>query len=221
MEVHDGERVWRAITGSDGRFEIRGLAPGSYAVTVRDTAMGEAAPWRKYDQVKVPLGGCAMTYFSFDTRAVIAGEVFDHWGNPVFVVVSAAVRDSAGKLVTVVRQYKERGKFRLTGLPVGVDVLVGVNLTEIPLRYLPYRTTFVSQAGDRGVADAHAARVIRVKPGKETGGVLFVPLGRTYRVHGYFNGPSSDIGADVENVVFTQDGQVVRVQMKPSSPKSR
>jgi Carboxypeptidase regulatory-like domain/PDZ domain len=116
----------RAITGKDGSFEIRDIAPGERVVRVRAEGMSEA---KKTAQVREDSlhRGTDMGAVELQSEAIVEGQVVDSDGRPVLgarvalghapVLVLANAQD--GLYTTT----NARGQFRLRGLPAGAHVV--------------------------------------------------------------------------------------------------
>ena len=149
-----GEGAARTVRSTGGRYEFRGLAPGTYhlsltpppgytgAGTVRTVEIPDARACAQEDFATVPDGG-------------ISGTVVDASGRPVRGVYVGATTESdpfpqcAERTATT----EPNGRFEFRALPPGRYVLV-VNVQDVLRRTLPYpRTVYEGPASEGGAID--------------------------------------------------------------------
>ena len=193
-----GQRSRAALTDTDGRFELRDLPAGSWAVRVSKTGFvtqqfGQRAAFTASDPVVLADGQQFAADFTLMRGGIITGRVFDELGDPVANVRITALRaqlsatgrrmvNAGGNLATS----DDTGAFRLYGLAPGsyyVSALPPSNsagliaTTDGPVTFSP--TYFP------GTTDGSAAQRIPIAAGQEQSNIDFaLTASRAVRVSG-------------------------------------
>ena len=170
------------LTDVGGRFDLKGIAPGRYRLSVsKNTFVSQ-----EYGQRKSGDPGSALTLrpgqdvrdliFRLIPSAVISGRILNEEGEPMPNVTVSALRDTyvegKRKLSTETAfQTNDLGEYRLFGLAPG-KYLVTASLSErFQFQDMPRQSaepeTGYSRLYYPGTPDAEKAAAIRVKAGEE------------------------------------------------------
>jgi hypothetical protein len=161
-EPTPGRKPWSAKTGTSGKFEVEGLDPGAYRLSVKKDSLGaELQPrdaFRDFGeslpvQVQVPTNGCMELSVVLRPETRISGTVrsaaVDNWKPVPQVKVTAFELDQSHGRRQSVRSAvtDDRGRYEITRIPAGTYV-VGVN-AERGEDSLNYPTTFHPSAASQ------------------------------------------------------------------------
>src|ERR1700736_3225869 len=130
QSLEDPTHVISTVTDAGGRFQLQGLAPGRYNLTVSRVGF----VMQTYGQRKADAPGAALTLrsgqnmkdllFRLIPSAVIAGRILDEDGEPLPGATVSALREvySEGKRslsVSTTAETNDLGEYRLYGLAPG------------------------------------------------------------------------------------------------------
>ncbi|HEY8210184.1 MAG TPA: carboxypeptidase-like regulatory domain-containing protein, partial [Myxococcaceae bacterium] len=159
----------RAVTDSEGRFSVNGLAPGAYDVVVRGQGISEVLE----RGITVANGEQYTLHVEVAGTAEVEGTVTDGAGQPV----PGAVVTAAGPMEdtpSVSASTDAEGNYRMTGVPVGrVEIAAGrteggykprlsLQLTEDDVGRADFTLTDTSVVEGRVVAKAGGAPRLHV-----------------------------------------------------------
>jgi hypothetical protein len=135
-------------TDGEGRYQVAGLAPGSY--TVRSNLPENITPYHQRE-VQVAGRGCGVADFYALVDGQISGVVIDSEGKPVplirvEVVEAKDIRQAAPRGRWIVTD--NDGRYTLDSLPPGTYYL-GVNLSGL---FCPYPRVYYPGSGDASTA---------------------------------------------------------------------
>jgi hypothetical protein len=177
---------YEALTDTDGKYSIAGVAPGRYRLSVQrqgflSVAYGASGPNRPGKTVVIGAGEIKKDLnFAIEPPGVITGHVYDEEGEPLSVQVGIWRQtwrnghrslDQAGGVMA-----NDEGEYRVFGLSAGTYVVntllsaprnVLANGTVINSRDV-YPMTFYP-----GADDFASATSLRLGPGGEAGGIDF------------------------------------------------
>ena len=232
----DKERDSRAVvTGPDGKFEFKGLAPGSYNLSACHDGYLE----KSYGEDSVGKGAAILTLvgaqkmrdliFRLQKCGVISGHVVDEDGDPMRGISVDAVQRTTrrGKISESRRfsfQTNDLGEYRLFDLPPGqycvraipdymrrmrpsADDLGNVETgTKAATDYAP---TYFPNA-----TDISHASTVQLKSGDDFSSMdIMLVRSRTYKIRGHITDlTEGSIGGQYSLVVFSEDQQPVNVQ---------
>ena len=210
-----GDRARAALTDAEGVFELRNLPAGTWTLRVAKTGFvsqqfGQRTPFSPSEQITVVDGQQATADFTLLHGGVIAGRVFDEFGDPV-----AGTRVSALRLVASATGPRltptganvvsdDTGAYRLYGLapgsyyiaaaPMTIPLVAGLATSEGPITYA---STYFP-----GSADLSAAQRVVVAAGQEQHNISFglSPL-PSARISGVVIGAT---GAPIDGMVTLQ-----------------
>ncbi len=144
-----GMRTGLEASDASGRFEILGLAPGTYRLSVRhpDLALGWTGP------LSVERGGETAAEVTLDRPRPIVGHVVDPSGRPLPARVSVAETDGQAVPTTVAQTLATEaapdGTFRLPSVPTGAHVLQ-VSAPGFAIRRVEVEISPAARVGDAG-----------------------------------------------------------------------
>lgn len=153
------------MTGTDGGYHFRGLAPGEYKVRV---ALPPNLSPQEEQTVEVHDRGCARIDYRAVVDGRIVGRALDSRGQSPGIITLDLLPLAEGKQLRALWAITEPdGRFEFKDLPPGRYVL-GVNVGGAPDKDLPYKTTFYPSA-----AEQSAAEVFALGEGQHVKGVEF------------------------------------------------
>lgn len=190
-----------------GRFRIEPVPPGRFDLLVESKVLGIARWFPGVRELNIPAGGCAIINASYNTGAVISGNVLDVEGRP-----ARGIRMELGELrdngtVRIIRGTWQdtgpNGSFTMRNVPVG-RIVLGANLSGVPQRRMPFLPVYVP-----GTGNISEARVFTVKPNEEIGNIELrlprpLPFGELFVTVLWADGSPVLRGA----VVQAQEGKV-------------
>jgi Carboxypeptidase regulatory-like domain len=177
---------YEAVTDTDGKYSIAGVAPGRYRLSVQrqgflSVAYGASGPNRPGKSVVIGAGETKKDLnFAIEPPGVITGHVYDEEGEPLSIQVELR-RQTWTNGHRVLRQAggvmaNDEGEYRIYGLPAGSYVVS--TLQNAPRNFLAngtvtfprdvYASTFYP-----GSEDLAGATLLRVAPGSEAEGIDF------------------------------------------------
>lgn len=160
-----GGRSIEEVTGGDGGYSFKGLAPGKY--TVRVTLPPHLSP-QEEQRVEVHDRGCARIDYRAVVDGRIIGRVLDSRGQSPGSITLDLLPLAEGKQLRALWAITESdGSFVFKDLPPGRYVL-GVNVGDAPDKDMPYKTTFYPSASEQS-----AAEIISLGEGQHVTGVVF------------------------------------------------
>jgi hypothetical protein len=184
----DGGYSRLATTNGDGRFELRDLPAGDYRLTVSRAGFitlmfGQRRPFESSRTIPLAEGANLETTMALQRGGVIAGRIFDQYGDPlagtrVQVLRSRTVQGRRRlQSVGAPDLTDDTGAFRMYGLPPGeyyVATMVGLGdqVKRDPPAYYP------------GTANFAEAQAIRLGAGVEASADFQMPPIRNARVAG-------------------------------------
>jgi sarcosine oxidase gamma subunit len=205
-----------AVTGTDGKFMFKGVAPGSYDLNVYHDGY---IP-RSYGEDSEGKGAAILTLaaaqkmsdllFRLQKCAAISGRILDEDGDPVrdaFVVVMR--RKSRHGLVTTVglssAQTNDLGEYRVFDLPPG-QYCVRVTFGDMERMQMRVGDQKNAESGSKAannyvptyypnVVDGSRASVIELKSGDELSSIdIMLTRNRTYKIRGHITDLVGDNG---------------------------
>jgi hypothetical protein len=196
----DGDHVRQVLSGVDGRYEVRDLPRGAYALRASRNGFapmyyGQRYPFQLVRRTVTPDKVAENVDFVLTPTGVISGVVLDDGGEPLAgaTVAAARARMVNGRrtlaLVSQSRPTNDLGEFRISGLPEGEYIIEvaprnGNLAVDGVVEYLP-----TYYPGTNSTADAQR---VRVRFGEEVPGlVLPVTPGRTASIYGMVTGATS------------------------------
>ena len=121
----------REVTTDDrGRFELRGLEPGSWQVTVSRTGyisrkFGQSRPFGREQPISLTVGQQVGVEIPLTRASAIVGRIFDEYGEPITAARVAVLRPTMVRNRRYLEQVGEAdstddtGAFRVHSLPAG------------------------------------------------------------------------------------------------------
>lgn len=185
-----GPRKYRVVTDATGDFDVSGVRPGTYRISVELPAYYLQEDLS--EEIRVNGRGCVQQYFVPDVANSVSGRVIDEKGE-VLKDATVSLIPADGKIVgwddsDWDLDTDENGAFNFAKVPPG-RYLLGVNLNESPGRSFPYRSTYYP-----GVLQRADAQVIEIGLGAKLTNL-------TLRVFGQL------VSHDVTGQVFWPDGR--------------
>lgn len=147
-----------AIVNDEGKYEISGLRPGFYKVSVRFPANLEGYWTSK--EVEVSGRGCARVDFRASPKGKISGRITDRGGNPIkgiHVLLTYADEGDHAKEEFRMAYTKDDGSYEFERLPAA-KYLLGINTIESWRHRGDVAPTFYP-----GVPKASQAKIIRLR----------------------------------------------------------
>ncbi|MEZ5315979.1 MAG: carboxypeptidase-like regulatory domain-containing protein [Vicinamibacterales bacterium] len=223
----DGLSLGSALTDVTGIFMVRGIPPGAVRIKAAKAAYlgveyGARGPGRRGVAVPLDSGSTANVVLHLPRGAVVAGTVYDAFGNPFPGMPVQILRRRGHELVTAATDLDVRarttdaeGRYRLYGLDAG-EYIVGATpgimgagvegraVTDEEVRWARQ----LAAGGSRLIASPEAAP--RISPHGH---------GRLVYASGYH--PASLAADDARGVVLNQGdvrtGVDIRMQLQPAS----
>jgi Carboxypeptidase regulatory-like domain len=177
---------YQAVTDAEGRYVMRGVAPGRYRLWVQrpgflPVVYGASGPNRPGKSVVVSAGGVKKDMnFLIEPPAVITGHVYDEEGDPISIPIvlwRQAWRDGrrspeqAGGTMS-----DDEGEFRIYGLPSGTYLVSTAQSSpragQIGGASSPSRETYPLTFYP-GTDDFLSATPLKLAPGSEARGIDF------------------------------------------------
>jgi len=176
-----GQQSYSTITENNGRFVLRDIAPGRYAIYASGNGYVEQAAdnAKAGSQTRIlnlsPGQNTSGLAFRLVPPGVITGTVYDEDGEPVMSAQVRAMRVSGSGAHRPMgesssEQTNDLGEYRIWGLQRGKYL---VTATYQPSEFSPAQSTdqVYLPTFHPSTADASQATVVEVAPGSETSGV--------------------------------------------------
>jgi hypothetical protein len=167
IAAQSGQRLFKAVTDADGKYEFRNLPRGQYQVYLWDKVNQQIAKhgviWGDRYEVELSAGAksnCTGADFSVHPKAQVSGKVFGSDGEPlqkvrvsaILAAPDAYVDDDRASFASPISDYTEEdGSYVMERLPPG-RYLIGVNIDSTPSRSLPFSPTYYPGVSDKSSA---------------------------------------------------------------------
>ena len=233
QSLEDPTHVISTVTDAGGRFQLQGLAPGRYNLTVSRVGF----VMQTYGQRKADAPGAALTLrsgqnmkdllFRLIPSAVIAGRILDEDGEPLPGATVSALREvySEGKRslsTSTTVETNDRGEYRLFGLPPGRYFISAVNAAWDSLaRSEEVEDRDVHQQGYAkmyypGTPDATQAASIAIQAGEEIPSIeMLLRQVPVYRIRGHVYNQITHKPGTATNILLTSRGSRLEWESRP------
>lgn len=181
------------VTDDRGRFELRGLEPGSWQLTVSRSGyisrkFGQTRPFGREQPIPLTVGQQVSVEIPLTRASAIVGRIFDEYGEPITAARVAVLRPTMVRNRRYLEQVGEpdstddTGAFRVHSLPAG-EYFVTASARLAPPDSVVQTT--LSPTFYPGTADFALAQKVRVTSGAETSADFALLPVRTARVSGF------------------------------------
>jgi hypothetical protein len=192
--VHSSMGIPREIVTDDrGRFELRGLAPGPWQLTVSRTGyisrkFGQSRPFGREQPIALTAGQQVSVEIPLSRASAIVGRIFDENGEPVTAARVAVLRSTMVRNRRHLEEVGEpdstddTGAFRIHSLPPG-EYFVTASARLAPPDSVVQTT--LSPTFYPGTADFSLAQKVRVTSAAEVSADFALLPVRTARISGF------------------------------------
>ena len=181
------------VTDDRGRFELPGLAPGAWQLSVSRTGyitrrFGQSRPFGREQSIPLTAGQQVSVEIPLSRASAIVGRIFDEFGEPITAARVAVLRSTMVRNRRHLEQVGESdstddtGAFRVHSLPAG-EYFVTASARLAPPDSVVQTT--LSPTFYPGTADFALAQKVRLTPGAETSADFALLPIRTARVSGF------------------------------------
>jgi hypothetical protein len=182
-----------AVTDDRGRFELRGIEPGAWQLTVSRSGyisrkFGQSRPFGREQPIPLAAGQQVSVEIPLTRASAIVGRVFDEYGEPIAAARVAVLRSTMVRNRRYLEQVGESdstddtGAFRVHSLPPG-EYFVTASARLAPPDSVVQTT--LSPTFYPGTADFALAQKVRVTSGAEASADFALLPVRTARVSGF------------------------------------
>lgn len=181
------------VTDDRGRFELRGLAPGAWYVTVSRTGyisrkFGQSRPFGREQPILLTAGQQVSVEIPLSRASAIVGRIFDENGEPITAARVAVLRSTMVRNRRHLEEVGEAdstddtGAFRIHSLPPGEYFITASARLAPPDSVVQ---TTLSPTFYPGTADFALAQKVRVTSGAEASADFSLLPVRTARISGF------------------------------------